>query len=155
MTATLLDEIRAAARALLHEGHQQMRDVVTGLDATALAWRPPAAETNSISGLLYHALDSERFQVHNALDRQMERDREGQFRRVATDPSELLSLIDDVEQELDAMVTEVDETTLLRTVTRGVQSRTGLAWLFRASRHAQEHIGHASLTRDLYLARST
>jgi hypothetical protein len=151
MTATLLDGIRAAARTLLHEAHHDMREVVAGLDARALAWHPPAAESNSISGLIYHALDSERFQIRNALDRQMDRDREGQFTKVASDPAELISLIDSVESELDGLLVEVEEATLLRAVTRGTQTRTGMAWLFRSSRHAQEHIGQAQLTRDLYL----
>jgi hypothetical protein len=151
MTATLLDGVRAAARTLLHEAHHEMREVVAGLDARALAWHPPAAESDSISGLVFQALDAERFQVHNALDRRMDRDREGQFTEFATDSAHLLSLIDRVEAELDGLLTEVEEATLLRAVTRGTQTRTGMAWLFRSSRHAQEHIGQAQLTRDLYL----
>src|SRR6187551_1110298 len=85
MTATLLDGIRAAARTLLHEVHHEMREVVAGLDPRALAWHPPAAESDSISGLVFQALDAERFQVHNALDRRMDQDREGQFTEFATD----------------------------------------------------------------------
>jgi hypothetical protein len=147
------DALLAAVRTLLHEGHQEMRQLVAGLDAETLAWRPPAPNTNSITGLVCHALDSERFQLNNALDRSMVRSREAKFARVVADSAELTELIDTVEPALDLLLDEVGEADLLRTVSRGSQVRTGATWLIRAPQHTQEHIGQAQLTRDLYLAR--
>lgn len=140
---------RLTVRDLLHEGHDEVRDAIRGLTAEALNWRP-LDSANSIAALVSHICDAERFVVHTALDRRIERDRDARFRVTAEGPGSLLALIDAVESEVDALVAEIGPGDLTRTVARH-RARTGVGWLLWAPVHSREHLGQIYLTRDLWL----
>ena len=54
-----------AARELFDEAFGQMRDAIDGLSADALAWRPPAEDTNPITVLAVHSMHSTPVVAHD------------------------------------------------------------------------------------------
>lgn len=144
-----LDAVREATRTILHDQHRRWRDVVNGLDAEALNWKP-GEETNSLAVLVSHALDAERFLLASSADAEIERDREAQFRVVVSGPDELLAYIDEVERDVDGYLDQLTDELLASEITRGARSVTGAWWALHAVEHSCEHIGHAELTRQLW-----
>lgn len=148
-----VDALRGVVRQILHEGHAELRVVVSDLDAAALGWRP-AADTNSIAALTAHALDAERFLVSTAAGIDVERDREAQFRITVDGPAELLALIDRLEGEVDGYLEHVTADRLTTPVERPGRVHEGAWWLLHALEHTREHVGQATLTRQLYEQRA-
>jgi uncharacterized damage-inducible protein DinB len=150
--------IRVGVRNQLREQHDMMRDIVQGLDGQSLNW-PPGQQTNSIAQLLGHALEAERFLVATALDIAMKREREALFEIVVDGADDVIGLIDQQERELDSVLNHVTAEQLARNVTRtiagGERTRSGFQWLLQAVAHSREHIGQASLTRQMYEQRQT
>lgn len=144
-----LDAIRETTRTILHDQHRRWREVVDGLDADALNWRP-GEETNSLAVLVSHALDAERFLLATAVDATIERDREAHFRATANGPDELLAYIDEVERDVDGYLDQLTDDLLATEITRGPRSVTGAWWALHAVEHSCEHIGHAELTRQMW-----
>src|SRR3990172_6738324 len=97
----LFTALRAEVKQNLHEQHSSMREVVTGMSADALNWKPVEG-ANSICVLISHALDAERFLTSTAVKVEVARDRESHFRATAADSDELLALIDRAEAENEA-----------------------------------------------------
>jgi hypothetical protein len=151
--STALDAIREATRTILHDQHRRWREVVTGLDADALNWRP-GDETNSIAVLVSHALDAERFLLASSVDAEIERDRESHFRVVVSGPDELLAYIDEVERDVDGYLDRLTDDLVAAEITRGARSVTGAWWALHAVEHSCEHIGHAELTRQMWEQRN-
>lgn len=137
-----------ACRQQLKQTHAAMRRAVRGLSPEAIAWKPPAPDTNSLTALISHALDAERYFVHAALDQTVDRDREAQFARVVDEADRLLEDIDATEAEVWALLDRITPERLTASVERRT-SDTGAAWLMKATVHAREHSGQAELTRDL------
>lgn len=145
--------LRDGARQILHEQKSSMREIVSGLSADVLNWRPGAeagAETNSIAQMLSHALDAERFLVAATLDITLDRDREAHFRVTVGNAQEMLALIDSVEREVDGWLDDLAPEHLSTEVTRPGRTHTGAWWLLHAVEHSREHIGQAYLTRQMY-----
>jgi hypothetical protein len=145
--------VREAVRELLHEAHGELRQAVDGADAATLAWTPDAPDANSISGLVFHVVEAERWLLHNAVGRSVERDRDAQFGRNATSAVELLAVLDAADAEADRLLEGLTDDHLEAVVARNA-TRTGAAWLARSVGHAREHSGQALLTRDLAGRRS-
>lgn len=138
-----------ASRATLHTQHATWREVVAGLGPDALNWKP-GQDTNSIAALLSHSLESERFQVATAADTEIPREREAMFRVTVSSADELLSLLDEMEKDVDGHIAVLNGDHLSQEITRTPRTRTGIAWLLNAIAHSREHIGQAYLTRQLW-----
>ena len=148
----MLDPVAAtcdASRTILHAQHASWRETVSGLSAEALNWRP-GQDTNSTAALLAHTVESERFQVAAAADTEIPREREAAFRVTASSADELLSLIDELEKDVDGYIAMLTGDHLSQQVTRTTRTRTGIEWLLSAIAHSREHIGQAYLTRQLW-----
>ncbi len=78
---TMVEEIKEAMRSIFYDQHKRWREVVTGLDAEALNWKP-GEDTNSLAALVAHTCDAERFLMATALGITIDRDREAKFRTV-------------------------------------------------------------------------
>jgi uncharacterized damage-inducible protein DinB len=150
-----MDALRAAAKQVLGTQKKAMREVVSGLPAEALNWKPLGGQdTNSIAALLSHALDAERYLIASSVDITLERDREAQFRVEVESAGELLALIDRVEGEVNGWIDSLTETHLAAEVARPNRTHTGAWWLLHAIEHSNEHVGQALLTRQLWEARA-
>jgi uncharacterized damage-inducible protein DinB len=149
-----MDALKTAAKQVLAVQKQAMRDVVSGLDAEALNWKPlDGQETNSIAALFAHALDAERFLIASSVDVTLDRDREAQFRVEVASADELLALIDRTETEVNGWIDSLTEESLATEIARPNRTRTGAWWLLHAIEHSNEHVGQALLTRQLVEAR--
>jgi uncharacterized damage-inducible protein DinB len=149
-----MDALKTAAKQVLAAQKQAMRDVVSGLDAEALNWKPlDGQETNSIAALFAHALDAERFLIASSVDVTLDRDREAQFRVEVTSAYELVALIDRTEAEVNGWIDSLTSEYLAAEIARPNRTRTGAWWLLHAIEHSNEHVGQALLTRQLYEAR--
>jgi uncharacterized damage-inducible protein DinB len=149
--------VRDAARSILHDQHAAMREIVRDLSDEGLNWKPSEqGEVNSIAQMLSHALEAERFLMANTLDREVARAREAQFKVTAT-AAEMLALIDQTEQQGDAILDELTGAHLsapvTRSTSRGPRAVSGAWWLLHAIEHSNEHVGQASLTRQLFESR--
>lgn len=154
MSADAIEALKEAAHTIFHRQNDMWREVIDGLDADALNWRP-GEETNSIAVLVAHAFDSTRFHTANSVGLSLERNREEKFLTAAGGADELRALIDEVEREVDSYIDRLSRDSLTEVYTRPAQNNTtrihsGAWWLLHALQHASEHIGQASLTRQLY-----
>ena len=134
--------------AFLHEGHAAMRAVVAGLPVLTLDWKP-GEETNSIAALVVHALDTERHLSAAVADLSLTRDREAAFRVTGLASDALVALIDATERDVDAHLGLITLDRLEATIVRPNRTESGARWLIRAAAHSREHIGQATLTRQL------
>lgn len=147
--STGVDAVRDACRTIFHDQHNRWRNVISGLDAEALNWKP-GDETNSIAVLVSHGLDAERFCVANMADVTLDRDREAKFRTQVSNADELLGVIDATEKEVDGYLDQLTADKLGANVTRGDRARSGAEWVLHALEHSCEHIGQAELTRQMW-----
>lgn len=141
--------VREATRQILQTQHAGWRDIVTGLSTDALNWKP-GDETNSIAVLISHALDAERFLLATSVDAEIDRDREAKFRVEASSADELLALIDQTERDGNGYLEMLTTDHLGQEIARTTRSHTGSWWLLHAIEHSCEHLGQASLTRQLW-----
>jgi uncharacterized damage-inducible protein DinB len=138
----------ADIQAFLHEGHDVMRALVAGLPAAAADWKPGEG-TNSIAALVTHTIDAERHLTAAVADLSLQRDREAAFRVQGLTGDELVAMIDAAERDVDGHLGLVTADRLATTIVRPNRTESGARWLIRVAAHSREHIGQASLTRQL------
>jgi len=142
-------EVTAALYAgYFHEAHAAMRTVVIGLSPALLDWKP-GEETNSISALIAHTLDAERALTAIVAGVTLPRDREAAFHVSGLDAGKLVAMIDATEREVDGFLGGLTQGRLDAPIERGVRTASGAFWLLHAAVHSREHIGQATLTRQL------
>jgi DinB superfamily len=134
--------------SVLHLGHAAMRDLVAALPVSALDWKPGPG-TNSIAALVVHALDAERHLTGVVADLALPRDREAAFRVEGLTGVELVTQIDAAERDVDGHLALVTGDRLAANIERPSRTATGAGWLVFVAAHSREHIGQASLTRQL------
>ena len=149
----VVEEIKEGMRRIFHDQHKRWREVVTGLDAAALNWKP-GEDTNSLAALVAHTCDAERFLMAIALGIKLDRDREAKFRTVVTGADELLKLIDETEAETDDYIDRLNNDLLVAEHSHPGRTHTGIWWALHGIEHSTEHIGQALLTRQMYEQRS-
>ena len=124
--------------------------VLDGLDTAELAWRPPAAEANSLYALVVHTLGNAEENLLETLGGQpIGRDRAGEF-AAGGDLATVTAKWDALRPRLAAMLAALPDGALDATYQhprRG--SISGRDILIVVARHAAEHLGQAELTRDL------
>jgi hypothetical protein len=151
--ADALMSLREGWKTMTAEHHQDMREIVADLDAEALNWRP-GPDTNSLAVLVIHLLGAVHSCVTTTLGKPIDRDRDAEFRVVASGPEELLAEIDRIDALLPALVDEITaedlEAMRKRPNDRLNREKSGVWWLFHGMRHAREHIGQMLLTRQMY-----
>lgn len=141
--------VRESVGQILQTQHSGWREIVTGLSPEALNWKP-GDETNSIAVLISHALDAERFLLATSVDAEIDRDREAKFRVEASSADELLALIDQTERDGNGYLEMLTTDHLGQEIARTTRSHTGSWWLLHAVEHSCEHLGQASLTKQLW-----
>lgn len=128
-----------------------------GRSVDELNWRPPAPDTNSIHVLAVHVVGNARENILQFLRGQdVGRDRESEFLAVADGTSRPLNEWPDQKTELETALRSVtcDQLDAIVEHTRR-GSRPGREILLIVATHANEHAGHAELTRDLALVRNS
>src|SRR6266851_7681130 len=145
--------IATTVAALFRDVHDKLRQQVRGLDRGTLNWKPlPLA--NSIAVLVVHTLGAEREMIRAVRSLSTERDRESEFRAEA-ESGDLLTLLDEVERELDEHLDALTAADLTELRPRGDRPpRSGMEWLLSNYGHAREHLAQVELTKQLYDSRT-
>jgi uncharacterized damage-inducible protein DinB len=152
-----VDPFLAAARTTLRQQQRAFAAVITGLPVDALDWRP-ATDANSLSVLVTHAWRSAEAWTLRAAGREMARNRAAEFRARA-DLAALQALLTEGGARIEAALDAIDPATLGRvrfgpsTHPSGEEEYTGARCVLHAVEHAQEHLGQAYLTRQLWEVR--
>lgn len=149
----VVEEIKEGMRRIFHDQHNRWREVVAGLDAAALNWKP-GEDTNSLAVLVAHTCDAERFLMATALGITVDRDRESKFRIIASRADVLLKIIDETEAETDDYIDRLNDDLLVAEHSHPGRTHTGIWWALHSIEHSTEHIGQALLTRQMYEQRS-
>jgi DinB superfamily len=145
--------IATAVGALLHAVHDQMRDLVRGMDHGTLNWKP-LPQANSVAVLIVHTLGSEREMIRAVRSLTTERDRPAEFRAEA-DAADLTAMLDQADRELDENLAALTPADLTELRPRGDRPpRPGLEWLLSNYGHAREHLAQVELTKQLYDSRT-
>ena len=153
MTGTI-EALQIATNQILDRQLTEWREAVDGLNADALNWKP-GDETNSISALVAHSMDATRYHLANTLGITLDRNREEKFDHEAASADDLLALIDATETDLRNYISQLTEDVLPVEQTRpssitGARTHNGAYYLIHALQHNREHIGQASLTRQMW-----
>jgi hypothetical protein len=145
--------VAATVGALFHAVHDQMRDLVRGMDDGTLNWKPlPLA--NSVAVLIVHTLGSEREMIRAVRLLTTERDRDSEFKAEA-DAADLVAMLDQADRELDEQLGALTAADLTELRPRGDRPpRPGLEWLISNYGHAREHLAQIELTKQLYDSRT-
>lgn len=133
----------------------QIRELLTGLPAEALNWRPTDAvedhATNSIAVLATHVAGAEHFWIAEVIGRQPPtRNREAEFVTEANDFAALQQLLDKTGQETNEILSGLSEPDL--SATRVAREQTvSVRWaLVHVIDHTALHLGHIQLTYQLW-----
>ena len=145
--------VAATVGALFHAVHDQMRDLVRGMDHGTLNWKPlPLA--NSVAVLIVHTLGSEREMIRAVRSLTTERDRDSEFKAEA-EAADLVAMLDQADRELDGQLGALRAADLTELRPRGDRPpRPGLEWLISNYGHAREHLAQIELTKQLYDSRT-
>ena len=138
----------------------QVGDVVAGLPAKALNWRPIAGQeshaTNSLAVLATHVAGAEHFWIAEVIAHQPPtRERETEFRVVSDEALALQERLVDVGRQTREILGALEAATLEedRTVRAGTaQERiVPVRWaILHVIDHTALHLGHMQLTRQLW-----
>ncbi len=135
--------------------HRQIDELIKDLPLDALNWQPLASDddhaANSLAVLLMHITGAEQFWVGELLgQRQINRDREAEFRAIATDVSSLRRRLQETDELVREVLTTVDPTRLDETVQLRGHTLT-LRWgVIHMIEHTAQHLGHMQLTLQLW-----
>ncbi len=149
-----MDPVCTAAREKFREQEQGFLAIVTGLSDDAMNWRP-GEETNSIAVLVAHTWGAAQAWTARAGAGEIERDRDAEF-RVVLNGAECDALIRWAGARVASFVEAIDPATYGddRTDPNDEQYTVAMC-LIHALEHTQEHLAHASLTRQLWEQRGT
>ncbi len=135
----------------------RLLETIADLDEEAVNWKPPAPGANSLLVLITHALGSaEEHVVGIAAGLTVVRNRDAEFvakgaaAHLASRAADVRSRITEALSSLEGRLDEERDAPFRRwPALRGtVRDR-----LVHSVSHTAEHVGHAQITRDLYLAR--
>jgi len=145
---------------MIEDLRRQVGDLVAGLPAEALNWRPLAGDhdhsTNSLAVLATHVAGSEHFWMAEVIARwEPTRVREAEFRTQTDDAGELQERLAAVGRETREIMAGLDEGTLAeeREAGAGSSSRrvVPVRWaILHVIDHTALHVGHMQLTRQLW-----
>jgi uncharacterized damage-inducible protein DinB len=146
-----MDPFLTAARATLRQQQRAFAGVIANLPVEALDWRPVAG-ANSLTVLVTHAWGAAQAWTARAAGREIERDRAAEFRAEA-DAVSLQRLLNEGGARIEAALDAIDVAMLgqLRfTEPADDEEYTAAHCVLHAVEHAQEHLGQAHLTRQLW-----
>lgn len=157
----MLPELEAA-QAILKYLHHHAKTELQGLDAEGLNWTPPGvAETNSLYGLAMHIASTQvafaGALVHERLNLAVPESEEdpktfGKFLKNTGETADtVIAYLRQAAQITNEVFERVTPEMLERTATLpGGSKGVGHNWVQLMLMHAGEHVGHMSLTRQLY-----
>ncbi len=138
--------IRSQFTTVVHD----LRQAVDGLDGEALNWRPVGDESSSVYVLVSHMMGMAKGMCAIARGEQPERDRAAEFAATGISSQTLLALIDETQAQVEQSLQTMTEEMLTGTRAFAGAESTGGGMLVLMTRHLGEHLGHVTLTRQLW-----
>ena len=133
----------------------QVVQLITGLSAEALNWRPVESEddhvTNSLAVMASHVAGAEHFWIHEVVGRNPPtRQRDQEFVTVVDNPARLLDKLNTVADETRQVFSTLTDENL--NSTRYVRERTvPVRWaILHVIDHTSLHLGHMQITWQLW-----
>lgn len=156
------DAFTASASYVIKDYLAELRRAVEGVGDDAVNWKPAGDDTNSLAVLVTHNLHSTRLWISVALGAPLpDRERDQEFEATAETASALLSIVDDIGAQVLALldgapdINWADNRRELLPPDLDVPGYIPAAFaLLHAVEHFSQHVGHASLTRQLWDARA-
>ena len=136
----------------------RLLETIADLDDEAVNWKPPAPGANSLLVLVTHALGSaEQHVVGEAAAKTVVRNRDAEFTSKGGS-AHLVARATEVRRRIDEALVglegRLDEERDPPFRTWPGTRATARDRLVHSISHTAEHVGHAQLTRDLYVGRS-
>lgn len=133
----------------------QISELVSGLSAEALNWRPVEGEddhaTNSLGALATHVAGAEHFWIAEVIGGRVQtRDREAEFRVQANDAATLIRLLAEVGAETREVLAAFSDDDLGQPRQREGRTVTVRWGLLHVVDHTALHLGHMQLTYQLW-----
>ncbi|MEO6197554.1 MAG: DinB family protein [Dehalococcoidia bacterium] len=155
------DPFLASARYIINDYLAELRAAVDGLPDEAVNWKPASDDTNSIAVLTIHNLNSTRSWISIAVGAPLpDRDCDLEFDARAENAAELLLLIDDIGSQILTLLDgagDIDWAENRRTHLRPdpeLPNYVPAAYgILHAVEHFSQHVGHVTLTRQIWDAR--
>lgn len=137
---------------ILRARRADVLNVLNGLSEDALNWHPLSNDTNSIYALAVHCLGAERKWIHEIVGgRKIERDRDAEFRALATNPRSLRAQYDATANESEEILARLILTELETTRQAMRYGEQSVRWcILHVIEHYNEHLGQMWLTRQLW-----
>lgn len=140
--------------------HRQIAELIHGLPAEALNWRPVTAgdehATNSLAVLVTHLTGAEKFWVGEVFGaRPVQRDRDAEFQAEARSADDLERRLDETLSFVKEVLITTPNVNLERTTTVHERTVTGRWALLHALEHTALHLGHLQLTRQLWMSQKS
>lgn len=134
----------------------QMANLVAGLPAEALNWRPFEGEddeldANSLAGLVAHSIGAERFWITEVVGgRPTNRNRPAEFTHKANSPEEIVRWLAETSEQTRGVFASLSDADLEST--RQIEDSTlSVRWcLLHVVDHTALHLGHMQITRQLW-----
>jgi len=156
-----MDTTYAAAQLITDVSLAMLRDAIAGLPDEAVQWKP-LPEASSMNVLVVHSITSARFFLGCGAGKKtsrrhyLEADRVAAFESRGATTAQLLQAIDEAAVEFRHLLGHAPATALAEVIAWPEEYPderfTGAECLFRAIGHLREHVGHAQLMHDLWLA---
>lgn len=129
-------------------------EVGAELGDEGLNWTPPVPGGNCLFVLTMHTLGNAEENVVEILGGQpVHRNRDGEFSATTGTVADIQGRWDPLRSKLSATVLGLDRAVLEHVYDHPKRAgHSGRDILLQTMRHAAQHLGHAELTRDLYLA---
>jgi uncharacterized damage-inducible protein DinB len=146
---SMLAEVEMYAK-LLRERRSDILQLIEGLNVDALNWRPLPSEANSLYALAVHSLGAERRWIHQDVGRrQINRDREAEFRAQGEDSAGLNKNYATVAQASEEILSKLEASSLDEV--RSEPKPHTVRWsVLHTLEHYNEHLGQMRLTRQLW-----
>jgi hypothetical protein len=147
----MADPMVDAARAILDDSFDAMREAIAGAAPGSLDRRPAGDDTNSIAVLAVHSLSSTRWWLSLAITATTpERDRPSEFLATAESADELLTFFDGMVADCRSLLETDVPFDAGAPRTDNADEVVTAAWaLLHAVEHFREHVGHIQLTRQV------
>lgn len=147
-TQTYIERLRALRK--------DMFKALDGLSAAGLNWKPTRRETNSAFILATHLLGSEKHWLHRVVGgREIQRDREAEFRARGKDLASMRDSFDAVARETETILAPLSSTDYDGTRETQNYGKVSVRWcVLHMVEHYAEHDGQISLTRQVWKAQS-
>ena len=135
--------------------HEQVQQIMEGMSHEELHWAPIPIETNSPAIILTHLLGAESFRIHQmAGGIDIGRDRDAEFLTQEKSVNDLKQTLEDVSARTEQTLRDLsgDDLAEVKPAVREYENAEAVRWhILHAIEHYGLHIGHLTLTHQLYV----